>query len=99
VEAVRAGSGRGSGLTRLFIRQVPRYPPTPVLLWELVNFKHYSMISIQFLRGCLFNCIFCNITTLLGHYPRTKTAAQITAKLDGIANIRQVCGLELITSR
>ena len=62
----------------------PDIHQTPVPLWELVNFKHYSTISIQFSRGCPFNCDFCNITTLLGHYPRTKTAAQIIAELDGL---------------
>ncbi len=62
----------------------PDIHQTPVPLWELVNFKHYSTISIQFSRGCPFNCDFCNITTLLGHYPRTKTAVQIIAELDSL---------------
>jgi len=62
----------------------PDIHQTPTPLWELVNFKHYSTISIQVSRGCPFNCDFCNITTLLGHYPRTKTAAQIIAELDGL---------------
>lgn len=62
----------------------PDIHQTPVPLWELVNFKHYSTISIQVSRGCPFNCDFCNITTLLGHYPRTKTAAQIIAELGGL---------------
>ena len=39
-----------------------------------------TRVSIQFSRGCPFNCDFCNITALLGHKPRTKTAAQIIAR-------------------
>jgi radical SAM superfamily enzyme YgiQ (UPF0313 family) len=64
--------------------QFPDLDKTPIPLWRLANLKHYSLISIQFSRGCPFNCDFCNVTTLLGHYPRTKTAAQITAELDSL---------------
>ena len=53
-------------------------------LWELANPKYYESTSIQFSRGCPFNCDFCNVTALLGHYPRTKTAPQIIAELDSL---------------
>jgi len=55
---------------------------TPVPRWELVNLKHYGELSIQFSRGCPFDCDFCNITALLGRRPRIKTAAQIIAELE-----------------
>jgi radical SAM superfamily enzyme YgiQ (UPF0313 family) len=64
--------------------EFPDIHQTPAPLWRLANLKHYDTISIQFSRGCPFSCDFCNITTLLGHRPRTKTAAQIIAELDGI---------------
>ncbi|HEX9090676.1 MAG TPA: radical SAM protein, partial [Anaerolineales bacterium] len=57
---------------------------TPAPLWQLVNFKHYDTFSIQFSRGCPYSCDFCNVTALLGHRPRTKTAAQIIAELDSL---------------
>jgi radical SAM superfamily enzyme YgiQ (UPF0313 family) len=57
---------------------------TPPPLWRLINMKRYAAMSIQFSRGCPFNCDFCNITTLLGHRPRHKTAAQIINELDGL---------------
>jgi radical SAM superfamily enzyme YgiQ (UPF0313 family) len=57
---------------------------TPAPLWHLVNLKHYDTASIQFSRGCPFSCDFCNVTSLLGHRPRTKTSAQIIAELDGL---------------
>jgi radical SAM superfamily enzyme YgiQ (UPF0313 family) len=50
----------------------------------LAKLKYYDTVSIQFSRGCPFNCDFCNVTALLGHRPRTKTAAQIIAELDGL---------------
>jgi radical SAM superfamily enzyme YgiQ (UPF0313 family) len=57
---------------------------TPVPLWQLANLKQYQTVSVQLSRGCPFNCDFCNVTALLGHYPRTKTAAQIIAELEGL---------------
>ena len=64
--------------------EFPDIHQTPVPLWQLANLKHYDTISIQFSRGCPFNCDFCNVTALLGHRPRTKTAAQIIAELDSL---------------
>ncbi|HSF80477.1 MAG TPA: B12-binding domain-containing radical SAM protein [Anaerolineales bacterium] len=64
-----------------------KYPDirqTPAPLWQLANLKHYDTVSIQFSRGCPFSCDFCNVTALLGHRPRTKTAAQIIAELDSL---------------
>ena len=55
---------------------------TPVPLWELVNFKHYASMGVQFSRGCPYDCEFCNVTAMLGHRPRTKTTAQMIAELD-----------------
>lgn len=57
---------------------------TPGPLWRLANLKLYDCVSLQFSRGCPFNCEFCNVTALLGHKPRTKTAGQIIAELDSL---------------
>ncbi len=65
-------------------REFPDVQQTPAPLWELVNLKHYDTVSLQFSRGCPFNCDFCNVTALLGHRPRVKTAAQIVAELDSL---------------
>jgi radical SAM superfamily enzyme YgiQ (UPF0313 family) len=60
---------------------------TPVPMWELLDLKRYASMSIQFSRGCPFNCEFCNVTALFGHRPRIKTAEQIVAELDGLYNL------------
>ncbi|MBU4225926.1 MAG: B12-binding domain-containing radical SAM protein, partial [Chloroflexi bacterium] len=64
--------------------EFPDIHQTPVPLWQMADLRHYDTISIQFSRGCPFNCDFCNVTALLGHRPRTKTAAQIIAELDSL---------------
>ena len=69
------------------VYMTPEFPDirqTPVPLWELADLKQYASISLQFSRGCPFDCDFCNITALLGRRPRTKTAGQIIAELDHI---------------
>jgi radical SAM superfamily enzyme YgiQ (UPF0313 family) len=60
---------------------------TPAPMWELANLKHYASMSIQFSRGCPFNCEFCNVTALFGHRPRLKAAEQIIAELDGLYDL------------
>ncbi len=62
----------------------PDLTQTPIPLWHLADLKLYETISIQFSRGCPYNCDFCNITSLLGHLPRTKSADQVIAELDAI---------------
>ena len=61
--------------------EYPDIHQTPVPLWQLANLKYYDTVSIQFSRGCPFSCDFCNVTAMLGHRPRTKTAVQIIADL------------------
>ncbi len=64
--------------------EFPGIHQTPVPKWELMDLKRYGWMSIQFSRGCPFNCDFCNVTSLFGHKPRTKTPQQIIAELDGL---------------
>jgi radical SAM superfamily enzyme YgiQ (UPF0313 family) len=64
--------------------EFPDIRHTPIPIWKLADLRHYDTISIQFSRGCPFNCDFCNVTALLGHIPRIKTTDQIIAELDSI---------------
>lgn len=57
---------------------------TPVPQWDLIDINKYDSMSIQFSRGCPFNCDFCNVTALLGHKPRIKSKEQILNELNAI---------------
>ncbi|MBM3302324.1 MAG: B12-binding domain-containing radical SAM protein, partial [Deltaproteobacteria bacterium] len=67
--------------------EFPDLRKTPVPLWELADRKRYASMAIQFSRGCPYDCEFCNVTALFGHQPRTKSAGQIVAELDGLYNL------------
>ena len=53
---------------------VPRY--------DLINFRNYIMIGLQFTRGCPFNCEFCDIIELYGRIPRFKSNEQVIKELN-----------------
>jgi radical SAM superfamily enzyme YgiQ (UPF0313 family) len=57
---------------------------TPLPRVDLMNLRKYASMNIQYSRGCPFDCDFCNITVLYGRVPRTKSAEQVLAELDGI---------------
>ena len=57
---------------------------TPIPRWDLLRLSDYEDMSVQFSRGCPYDCDFCNVTALLGHRPRTKTAEQLIAELDAL---------------
>ena len=64
--------------------EFPDIQQTPIPLWKLADRDRYASMNVQFSRGCPYNCDFCNVTVLLGRRPRTKTATQIIAELDGL---------------
>lgn len=60
---------------------------TPVPLWELIDFRKYASMGVQFCRGCPYDCEFCNVTAMFGHRPRTKTTSQIIGELDRLYDL------------
>jgi radical SAM superfamily enzyme YgiQ (UPF0313 family) len=78
VEAVQRGEK--SGVFRA--TEKPDVTTTPIPRFDLLEFNAYDMMSVQFSRGCPFQCEFCDIIVLYGRKPRTKTPAQLLAELD-----------------
>lgn len=66
--------------------QWPDIKQTPIPLWELIDMEKYASMSIQFSRGCPFNCEFCDIVLLNGRVLRTKDREQILRELDVLYN-------------
>jgi len=62
----------------------PDIGSSPVPKWSLVNNRRYELMSLQYSRGCPFDCEFCDIVVMNGHVPRTKTASQVVAELDAL---------------
>jgi len=54
--------------------------PLPDL--SLIKMRRYSTMTVQYSRGCPFNCEFCDIIEIYGRRPRTKAVAQVLAELD-----------------
>ena len=65
-------------------RRRPDVAQVPVPLWSLIAMKKYVSMSLQYSRGCPFDCEFCDIIVLNGHKPRTKTRAQVLEEMEAI---------------
>jgi radical SAM superfamily enzyme YgiQ (UPF0313 family) len=57
---------------------------TPVPLWELIDFRKYAAMNLQYSRGCPFDCEFCDITALFGRRPRSKELPQFLEELESL---------------
>lgn len=62
----------------------PDITRTPIPRWDLIDLNHYVTMSVQFSRGCPFDCEFCDIIVMNGRVPRTKTPAQLIAELEAL---------------
>jgi radical SAM superfamily enzyme YgiQ (UPF0313 family) len=60
----------------------PDVTATPMPRFDLLRLQDYASMSVQFSRGCPFQCEFCDIITIYGRRPRTKTPEQLIAELD-----------------
>ena len=78
VEAWQRGDTSGTFRTS----EKPAVTETPIPRYDLLELDAYDSMSVQFSRGCPFQCEFCDIIVLYGRKPRTKTPAQLLKELD-----------------
>ncbi|MEJ2636484.1 MAG: DUF4070 domain-containing protein [Calditrichia bacterium] len=64
--------------------EFPDLSLTPQPAWELLEKDKYSCMSVQYSRGCPYNCEFCAITVLNGRRPRTKSKEQFIGELESL---------------
>ncbi len=78
VEAIEKGETSGVFRTA----EKPSVTLTPIPRYDLLELDAYDSMSVQFSRGCPFQCEFCDIIVLYGRKPRTKTPEQLLKELD-----------------
>jgi radical SAM superfamily enzyme YgiQ (UPF0313 family) len=69
------------------ISEKPDVSHTPPPRFDLLKLKDYGSMSVQFSRGCPFQCEFCDIITIYGRRPRTKLPAQLIAELQALVDL------------
>lgn len=69
------------------VYQAPERPSlslTPVPDFSIADLDKYSAMSVQYSRGCPFQCEFCDIIEIYGRVPRTKSTEQMLGELDAL---------------
>ncbi len=82
--AIAKQLGDGTSQRLFAVSEKPGLADAPIPRFDLLQMKRYSSMSIQFSRGCPFQCEFCDIITLYGRRPRTKPPALVLAELDAL---------------
>ena len=65
-------------------REKPSLALTPVPRFDLIHPGDYGSMSLQFSRGCPFNCEFCDIIQMFGRVPRTKSPGQFIREMESL---------------
>jgi radical SAM superfamily enzyme YgiQ (UPF0313 family) len=65
----------------------PDLQRSPLPRWDLVNFRDYMAMAVQFSRGCPYDCEFCDIIVMNGRTPRTKLPSQLVAELEALRRL------------
>jgi radical SAM superfamily enzyme YgiQ (UPF0313 family) len=81
---IAADLERGSAKRLYEIKDKPDVSKTPPPRFDLLQIKNYASMAVQFSRGCPFQCEFCDIITIYGRKPRTKSPSQVLAELDAL---------------
>jgi radical SAM superfamily enzyme YgiQ (UPF0313 family) len=78
---------RGTTKRLYVVKEKPDISKTPPPRFDLLKIDKYASMAVQFSRGCPFQCEFCDIITIYGRKPRTKSPAQLMAELDALIEL------------
>jgi radical SAM superfamily enzyme YgiQ (UPF0313 family) len=84
-ELVRALTQRSN--SRRVCEKPASYPDmttVPVPRFDLLDISEYASLSVQYSRGCPFQCEFCDIIEIFGRKPRVKAPEQVIDELEAI---------------
>ncbi|MCP9772487.1 DUF4070 domain-containing protein [Synechococcus sp. Tobar12-5m-g] len=84
VEAIERGDSQGRFSSN---GEKPDVTGTPIPRFDLLELDAYDSMSVQFSRGCPFQCEFCDIIVLYGRKPRTKSPDQLIAELQSLYDL------------
>jgi len=59
----------------------PDLTRAPAPRFDLLKVDRYHALTIQFARGCPFNCEFCDIIVVYGRKPRAKSVEQVMGEI------------------
>jgi radical SAM superfamily enzyme YgiQ (UPF0313 family) len=78
-QEVKSGKYSSQEKADMQIAVIPRF--------DLIRFNDYIMIGVQFIRGCPYNCEFCDVIELYGRTPRYKTNKQIILEFQSLYDL------------
>ncbi|MCE9606945.1 MAG: B12-binding domain-containing radical SAM protein [Planctomycetia bacterium] len=74
-----AAGSHGKRYEQLQPTDMTKVPPPR---FDLLKMRHYAFGSLQFSRGCPFQCEFCDIIITFGRRPRLKTNEQVITEIE-----------------
>jgi radical SAM superfamily enzyme YgiQ (UPF0313 family) len=83
LEALERGEEKGTFRSA----EKPDVTQTPIARYDLLDLNAYLAVTVQFSRGCPFQCEFCDIINLYGRKPRTKTPEQMLKEFEALYNL------------
>jgi len=73
---------QGAWKTEYRPAEKPDLSAAPTPRFDLLKVDRYHALTIQFARGCPFQCEFCDIIVLYGRRPRAKAPAQVMREIE-----------------
>ena len=77
-------------------KEKPDLALTPKPRYDLIDFKPYSSMVLQYSRGCPNECEFCDIVELFGRKPRVKSPVQFIGEMELLYDLGHRGGIFIV---